>query len=56
MFIGRTDVEQVQQEEMGTTENEMTGWHHTLNGHGFVLTPGVGDRQGGSRYQTGMSG
>ena len=23
------------QEEKGTTENEMVGWHHRLNGHGF---------------------
>ena len=35
------------QEEMGTTEDEMVGWHHWLNGHGFGWTPGVGDRQGG---------
>ena len=35
------------QEEKGTTENEMVGWHHRLNGHGFVWTPGVGDGQGG---------
>ena len=25
---------------------EMVGWHHQLDGHGFVWTPGVGDRQG----------
>ena len=25
----------------------MVGWHHRLNGHGFVWTPGVGDGQGG---------
>ena len=25
----------------------MVGWHHRLNGHGFGLTPGVGDGQGG---------
>ena len=31
----------------GTTEDEMTGWHHRLDGHGFGWTPGVGDRQGG---------
>ena len=24
------------QEEKGTTEDEMAGWHHRLNGHGFV--------------------
>ena len=29
------------------TEDEMVGWHHQLNGHGFVWTPGVGDGQGG---------
>ena len=29
------------------TEDEMVGWHHLLNGHGFVWTLGVGDRQGG---------
>ena len=31
----------------GTTEDEMVGWHHQLNGHGFGWTPGVGDGQGG---------
>ena len=25
----------------------MAGWHHRLNGHGFVWTPGVGDGRGG---------
>ena len=35
------------QEEKGTTENEMAGWHHWLNGHEFEWTPGVGDGQGG---------
>ena len=35
------------QEEKGTTEEEMVGWHHWLNGHGFGWTPGVGDGQGG---------
>ena len=35
------------QEQKGTTEDEMVGWHHRLNGHGFEWTPGVGDRQGG---------
>ena len=23
------------QEEKGTTEDKMVGWHHRLNGHGF---------------------
>ena len=35
------------QEEKGTTENEMAGWHHRLGERGFVWTPGVGDGQGG---------
>ena len=35
------------QEEKGTTEDEMVGWHHQLNGQGFGWTPGVGDGQGG---------
>ena len=33
------------QEEKGTTEDEMAGWHHRLDGHGFGWTPGVGDGQ-----------
>ena len=28
-------------------QDEMVGWHHWHNGHGFVWTPGVGDGQGG---------
>ena len=35
------------QEEKGTTEGEMAGWHHWLNGHEFEETPGVRDGQGG---------
>ena len=35
------------QEEKGTTEDEMAGWHHWLDGHEFGSTPGVGDGQGG---------
>ena len=34
------------QEEKGTTENEMVGWHHQLNGHEFEQAPGVGEGQG----------
>ena len=34
------------QEEKGTTEDEMVGWHHWLNGHELEKTPGVGDGQG----------
>ena len=35
------------QEEKGTTEDEMVGWYHRLDGHGFGWTLGVGDGQGG---------
>ena len=35
------------QEEKGTTEDEMAGWHHQLDGCAFEWTPGVGDGQGG---------
>ena len=34
------------QEEKGTTEDEMAGWHHRLDGHEFEQAPGVGDGQG----------
>ena len=34
------------QEEKGTTEDEMVGWHHRLNGHEFEQAPRVGDGQG----------
>ena len=44
------------------TEDEMAGWHHRLNGHGFEWTLGVGDGQGsvvlwfmGSQSQTRLS-
>ena len=33
-------------EEKGTTEDEMVGWHHLLNGHEFEQAPGVRDGQG----------
>ena len=29
------------------TEDEMAGWNHWLDTHGFEQTPGVGDGQGG---------
>ena len=35
------------QEEKGMTEDEMAGWHHRFDGHGFGWTLGVGDGQGG---------
>ena len=35
------------QEEKGTTEDEMAGWHHWLEGRECESTPGVGGGQGG---------
>ena len=35
------------QEEKGTIEDEMAGWHHWLNGYEFKWTPWVGDGHGG---------
>ena len=35
------------QEEKGTTEDEMAGWHHWLHRREFEWTLGVGDGQGG---------
>ena len=35
------------QEEKGTTEDEMAGWHHCLDGRESEWTPGAGDGQGG---------
>ena len=35
------------QEEKGTTEDEMAGWHHWLYGCESEWTPGDGDGQGG---------
>ena len=34
------------QEEQGTTDDEMAGWHHWLGGHESEWIPGVGDEQG----------
>ena len=33
-------------EEKGTTEDEIVGWHHQLDGHEFEQAPWVGDGQG----------
>ena len=35
------------QEEKGTTEDEMAGWHRRLDGHEFGWTAGVGEGRGG---------
>ena len=36
----------LRQEEKGTTEDEMAGWHHPLDGHEFEWSPWVSDAQG----------
>ena len=33
-------------QEKGTTEDEMVGWHHQLNGHEFEQTLGIGEVHG----------
>ena len=51
------------QEEKGTTEDEMVGWHHWLNGHEFEQALGDGEEQGNmaccspwvTRSRTGLS-
>ena len=40
------DGEDWRQEEKGTTEDELVGWHHRLDGHELEQAPGVGDGQG----------
>ena len=37
----------LKKQEMGTTEDEMVGWHHQLDGLEFEQALGVGDGQGG---------
>ena len=55
IFIARTDVEaetpilwppDVKNWLIGTTEDEMVGWHHQLDWHEFEQAKGVGDGQG----------
>ena len=43
LVVGKTEGRR----RRGTTEDEVVGWHHRLNGHGLGWTPGVGDGQGG---------
>ena len=38
------------QEENGTTEDEMIGWHHWLDAYESVQASGVGDGQGSLAY------
>ena len=45
---GLTDAgEDWRQEEKGTAEDKMVGWHHRLNGDEFEQAPGDGEEQGG---------
>ena len=41
-MLGKTDAG----EEKGTTEDEMVGWHHQLDGHKFEQALGIHDGQG----------
>ena len=43
LMLGKIEKE----EEKGTTEDEMIGWHHQLNAHEFEQTLGYGEGQGG---------
>ena len=36
----------IEEQEKGTTEDEMIRWHHRLNGHEFEQALGAGDGQG----------
>ena len=45
-MLGKIEGRRRGQEEMGTTEDDMVGWHHQLNGHEFEQAPGTGDGQG----------
>ena len=45
LLLGK--IEERRREEKGTTEDEMVGWHHRLNGHVFEQALGVCDGQGG---------
>ena len=38
------------QEEKGTTEDEMVGWHHQFNGPELEQTPGDSEGQGSLAY------
>ena len=40
------DVKDRRQEEKGTAENEMVGWHHRLKGHEFEQAPGDSEGKG----------
>ena len=40
--------------EKGSTEDEMVGWHHQLNGHGFEET--LGDSEGQEAWSVAVHG
>ena len=42
LMLGKIEGE----EEKGTTEDELVGWHHLLTGHEFEQAPGNGKGQG----------
>ena len=44
------DEQDWRQQQKGTVEDEMVGWHHWLNGHEFEQAPGIGDGQGSLAY------
>ena len=44
------------QEEKGTTEDKMIGWHHWLKGHESEQAPGVGKGQGSLPYRSPWTG
>ena len=44
------------QKEKGTTEDDMVGWHHWLNGHEFEQVLGFGDGQGSLACCRGVHG
>ena len=48
MTHGRTDPDAGKdlRQEKETTENELVGWHHRLDGHESEQAPGVDDGQG----------
>ena len=39
LILGKTE------QEKGTTQDEMVGWHHRLNGYEFEPTPGDSEEQ-----------
>ena len=46
LMLGKIEGGGEEQQEKGTTQGEMVGWHLQLNGHEFEQAPGVGDGQG----------